>query len=434
VIGFSEGNLDIPCNATFSFRHRWLAGTTLGSGVEDDLLVEDGQWHNYQVVFDPFATGTPGSDNMIRVMLEEFSGQVGDAMFDNIQLRLLNQPPTAIAGPGQTVASGAATGFDASASSDSDGTIVSYTWDFGDGTSYTETAGNAPDGAFDGKTTHLYADNGTYTVTLTVADDDGTTVSATQTVAVQNVAPIVEAGPDHSLILGQTLFVAASFDDPSRVLGETYTASIDWGDGIITEGTVDVAAGSVTASHGYSSAGFFTVVVTVTDNGDPAPGQPADPKSGSDSFQVTVILPVRIDIKPGSDPNTTNLANEGLIAVAISTTAEFDASRVNASTVLFAGASAVQSALEDVDGDGDLDMILQFRTQDTNLRAIYEQLLADDLNGDGILDSNQQEVQATMTSKTLEELLFEGADTMDLFLAGRALRELLDALAASGAI
>ena len=53
------------------------------------------------------------------------------------------------------------------------------------------------------------------------------------------------------------------------------------------------------------------------------------------------ILSVEIDVKPGSDPNSINLASNGVIAVAIFTTADFDASLVNASTVVFAEASAV---------------------------------------------------------------------------------------------
>ena len=63
--------------------------------------------------------------------------------------------------------------FDASGSSDPDGTIVSYAWDFGDGTNGSGV-----------RTTHVYASPGTYTVTLTVIDD--TSLSAT-TVALVRV-------------------------------------------------------------------------------------------------------------------------------------------------------------------------------------------------------------------------------------------------------
>ncbi len=64
--------------------------------------------------------------------------------------------------------------FDASGSIDSDGMIVSYDWDFGDGTTGSGIT-----------TTHIYDEPGTYTVTLTVTDDDGATATATQTIEVE---------------------------------------------------------------------------------------------------------------------------------------------------------------------------------------------------------------------------------------------------------
>jgi hypothetical protein len=59
---------------------------------------------------------------------------------------------------------GVPTGFDGSASSDSDGSVVRYDWDFGDGTT-------APNGGV--ALTHRYARNGRYTVKLTVTDGTG---------------------------------------------------------------------------------------------------------------------------------------------------------------------------------------------------------------------------------------------------------------------
>jgi hypothetical protein len=145
-------------------------------------------------------------------------------------------------------------------------------------------------------------------------------------------------------------------------------------------------------------------------------------------------LSVQIDVKPGSDPNSINLASKGVIAVAIFTTDDFDASQVDASTVVFAGASAVHSALEDVDGDGDLDMVLHFRVQDTNLADLYAQLLAEDINEDGILDSNRQSAAVSLTGQTAADECFEGFDDVDLFLSGKNLRDFLEDLAAAGAI
>ncbi|TIC84808.1 PKD domain-containing protein [Nocardioides sp. GY 10113] len=94
-----------------------------------------------------------------------------------------NQSPTA---EFAATVDGLDVAFDGSASTDPDGTIAYYSWDFGDGTTGT---GVAP--------THTYATGGTYDVTLSVLDDDGaldtvahpvTTVSPTQTVIANGAA------------------------------------------------------------------------------------------------------------------------------------------------------------------------------------------------------------------------------------------------------
>lgn len=73
------------------------------------------------------------------------------------------------------------------------GTIVSYEWDFeGDGVyDYLETEGNSPDGAFDGKTTHLYGDDGVFEAALRIEDDQGLSDTDTCTITVLNVDPSV---------------------------------------------------------------------------------------------------------------------------------------------------------------------------------------------------------------------------------------------------
>ena len=74
-------------------------------------------------------------------------------------------------------ASDLSVGLDASGSTDTDGTISSYAWDFGDGSTG------------DGKTaSHTYSKAGTYTVTLTVTDDKGATGQSTQSVVVSEPA------------------------------------------------------------------------------------------------------------------------------------------------------------------------------------------------------------------------------------------------------
>jgi hypothetical protein len=82
-------------------------------------------------------------------------------------------------------------------------------------------------------------------------------------------------------------------------------------------------------------------------------------------------LTVAIDIKPGTFPNSINPRNNGVIPVAILTTDSFSAATADPATVRFGAAGneapVVQSALEDVDGDGDLDRILHFRTRQTGI-------------------------------------------------------------------
>jgi hypothetical protein len=263
--------------------------------------------------------------------------------------------------------------------------------DWGDGSSPGSSV--QPATAANYTRTHLYLDDGiggtssdNYTVRVTVTNGQGNAATATANVTVLNVPPTVNAGPDRVIFSGDNLSLTAFFSDPGTL--DTHTAKIEWGDGDVAAGVVKETAGSgnVTGSQVYFVPGHYTATVRVTDD---------DTGQGSDNLSIEVkAIPVTIDIKPGSWPNSINPDSRGVIPVAIISTEDFDATEVSAETVRFGPdqAKAVQYAIEDVDDDGLDDMILHFRTQDTGL--------------------GEQDTEATLTGQTEAGKYFTGKDSI----------------------
>ena len=137
------------------------------------------------------------------------------------------------------------------------------TVDYGDG------SGSQPLALTEEKTfslSYVYADNGTYIVTVVVSDDKGGVGTADVTVTVDNVAPTVDliTAPIDPVQVGTEITASASFADAGVL--DTHTATWDWGDGSTSDGTVDETEGTVTGSHTYDTPGVYTVTVTVTDD------------------------------------------------------------------------------------------------------------------------------------------------------------------------
>ena len=172
-------------------------------------------------------------------------------------------PPVANANGPYTGNEGSSITFDASDSYAPDGSIVLYEWDFdGDGVYDVSSTSST--------TTFTWGDDYTGTVTLRVTDDDELNDTDTASVTVNNVAPIVEAGPDQTVDEGDTVSFSGSFSDPGT--GDTHTIEWDFGDG----GT---ASGTLNPTHEYGDNGVYTVTLTVTDD---------DGGVGTDTLTVTV--------------------------------------------------------------------------------------------------------------------------------------------------
>ena len=122
--------------------------------------------------------------------------------------------------------------FDGSGSSDSDGSITSYAWDFGDGATGT---GASPQ--------HTYDAAGTYTVKLTVTDDRGGTDTATQDVKVATNATNID-------FVGTDVFNANTTNATVTV-----PSAVQAGDGLLLTLTLNDTTKTVTPPAGWQQVG-----------------------------------------------------------------------------------------------------------------------------------------------------------------------------------
>jgi hypothetical protein len=212
-------------------------------------------------------------------------------------------------------------------------TLTAVSVDWGDGTApQTATLGLETDGGV-GTTTkaplisgnHAYADDGIYTVSVVIRDDDGSQVTRTFTIEVRNVDPtltltnrVLQINEGSTLALNDLgTFLDPGFNNAANPNGpsvESFHYSVDWGDGTLTENNqapatvVDggqgvLTTGTLTDSHFYADNdddNLYTITVTLFDD-----------DGGSHTQQIQVrVLNVNPTLFPlvATDVNTKGIA------------------------------------------------------------------------------------------------------------------------------
>ncbi|RLF28675.1 MAG: hypothetical protein DRJ99_04200, partial [Thermoplasmata archaeon] len=186
-----------------------------------------------------------------------------DGSTDNItkSVTVLNSPPIATFTYSPTNPTDLDTIQFTSTSSDFDGIITNYTWDFGDGSvSYEENP------------QHKYANSGVYTVTLTLKDNENATNSTTKNITVLSISPTPQSTPQNQPSQNQ-LPIAKFKYKPTRTMENSpiyFTDKSKDIDGNIAKVLWDFGDGTNSTEHNpihkYAKAGTYTVNLTVIDN------------------------------------------------------------------------------------------------------------------------------------------------------------------------
>lgn len=198
---------------------------------------------------DTLTVGTAGGTKTIRI---SSSLPPGDY---SLLLTPQSVPPPPVpltisvdAGPDQEVSEGSAASFVGNAVPSQPGTMLSFLWDFGDGS---QAAGTLTP-------QHVYDDDGVYAVRLTVNGPGGVSASDTLQVTVRNVLPSVLLGGPFTVRPGQSVAFTPNVVDPSLADAAAGFAYLwDFGDG--------TSSMEPAPAHVYVAAGIFTVTLQVTD-------------------------------------------------------------------------------------------------------------------------------------------------------------------------
>ena len=272
VASFTDGNTN-DAAANFTATIDWGDGiTTTGTvvGGNGSFTVLGGHTYADEGFPDGVVTVTRISDSAQLVL----QGGVGVADADNLNV---NGQPTIVGNPNTALTNVVVATFtDTYANLPSDFTAPI---DWGDGTTTMGTVAGSG-GSYSITGSHTYTTNGSFTITTFVNDDAPDAASdGAQTQAVIGFGGnVVLNAATETIAVPAGTEVATFGDSNTSDTTADFTASIDWGDGITTAGTVSGSNGSFTVAsasdHTYADEGNFTEVVTITrttDNATTAP-------------------------------------------------------------------------------------------------------------------------------------------------------------------
>jgi hypothetical protein len=252
---------------------------TPGSGINTILyrVYPIGEPSDFSIYQEPFTVSGADGEYSLDFFGSDNVGNVSQIQQE--RLFLDNTAPSADAGGPYRGTEGITMTFDATASRDAGVGIASFAWDLnGDGVF---------DDAFGPLATRTFSDNTLLEVAVRVTDHLGHAATDRAEVTIENEPPAVQiAGhtPEQPWP-GQTVTLEAIFVDPGWL--DTHTATIEWGDGTTSIGTVTEtnappqAQGTVHGQHQYTALGMYTVTVVVTDD---------DGGSGTASTEIVVEL------------------------------------------------------------------------------------------------------------------------------------------------
>jgi len=202
------------------------------------------------------------------------------------------------------------------------------TIDWGDATSSAGTV-TGGSGTFQVSGTHTYAGTGTFSVQVTLSDDPPGTATATVTSTAHIANGLSANAVNFSAAEGAAFngTVATFSDADTSKTPASFTATIAWGDGTTTAGTISGSAGSftVTGQHTYADEGSFSFTVTVTETG--AGGATASASatatvSETDALSGTPValapqqgVPFNGVVATFTDTNTANVASDFIATI-----------------------------------------------------------------------------------------------------------------------